>query len=117
MKSETSKNEFVEFNEIIGKLRDTLRVEVLSEIKSNGMRESMIGEYKALANAAGTLIAMLQKYDFPELLHGADSKAYEEIMRKLSLSGIRCHILVEASRSADQEAVLAMATPMSQRLN
>ncbi|MGE4298845.1 MAG: hypothetical protein AB7E47_12510 [Desulfovibrionaceae bacterium] len=117
MKGSATQPIATEKQELLLKIKENLREEVLAGIENMGLRESMINEYREIAGAAGQLLGLLQQYNFVNLLHNNDVAAYDQLMQRLSMSGLRCHILVEESRSVDNEALLAMAPTVSARIN
>ena len=101
----------------VAQLKDTLRGCVAEDIRTSGLRESMINEYYALAGSSRQLLDMLQRTGFVESLAEKDKQEYVAIMQDLSESGIRCQLLVEQSRSADTTYLLAMTPTASKSVN
>jgi predicted nuclease of restriction endonuclease-like RecB superfamily len=110
----STKSQYVE---ILNKWKEELRQEVMQNIHSTGLRQQLFAEYNALAATTSKLLSILQKYDFPKQLEAEDSEKYNALMSQLSVSGLRCQILVEESTAQDYEAFLTTAAPASERIN
>jgi hypothetical protein len=114
---ETMTSASAQYVEILKRWKEELRQEVVQDINAKGLRQQLFSEYNSLAAAAGKLLGMLQQYDFPKQLQGADNAEYNALMNLLSVSGLRCQILVEESAAQEYEAILTAAAPASERIN
>ena len=103
--------------DLLKDLKKLLRREVLSEVLKSGLTDSIITEYRELAKQGVRLLTLLDKYGFANVLTAEDRKEFEAIMQALSVSGLRCQILVEESCQNDYEAFLAVTPSASVRAN
>lgn len=111
MKEHAHASNNTEVHELLHKIKEELRQEVLEEVEEKGLRDRVFAEYYDLANSAGRLLGLLSKYNFPVHISEEDRQVYDALMRKISVSGLRCQILVEASTESDYESFL-MSTPV-----
>jgi|GEM_PF-2958342 len=106
-----------QYADILHRWKEELRHEVVQDIQHTGLRQQLFAEYNNLAGATGKLLSILQKYGFPSQLQNADNSEYNELMTLLSVSGLRCQILVEESSAQEFEAILTAAAPASELIN
>ncbi len=99
------------------KLRETLRPEILAELRNGTFREAMIEEYRNLATTASDLLTLLRDADFARQLTPEQASTYEHILARFSTCGQRCRLLIEQSSTVDEQALLAIAPTPSRRMN
>lgn len=98
-------------------IKDVMRLSIKAELKKSGMSETLINECRELAGNGVRLLALMEKHGFAETLDKEDRAEFNEIMQGLSLSGIRCQLLVEESYQDDYQQFLASAPAPSLRAN
>lgn len=106
-----------ELNRTFARLKECLKPAVLEEVMHMGIRESMINEYKDLAQASSDLIKLLRTSGFAESLSGEAAGVYENILARFSTGGQRFRLLIEESSAVDEVAMLAIAPQQSSSLN
>lgn len=104
-------------DEMLRNLKQNLRADVLEDVMSMGLRNSIIEQYKELTGAASELIGLLAQTHYAESLDAEGKRCYDQLMARLSVCGIRCQILVEESFSVDDQAFLAVAPAPTAALN
>ena len=97
--------------EVMGRIKEDIRQEMQGGIQSLGFRDAMIGEYGELAGAASTLIQLLQDNEIINRLTGDDLQLYNQLMRRLSLSGLRGQVLIEESHAQEYMEMLTSVDP------
>ncbi len=103
--------------DILLKIKENLREEVLQGVKTVGLRQRLFTEYYDLANTTSSLLALLQRFDFAGKLQGKDKENYDAIMTRLSCCGLRTQILVEQSSAEEYQALLQKIQPASDLAN
>lgn len=98
-------------------LKQDLKPGVVEGLRTAGFREAMLEEYREMASTASDLIAFLGEQGFQERLDAAGNAAFAELMARFSVCGQRIQIVIEESKALDQETVLALSAPMSQRVH
>ena len=83
---------------LLGQLKERLRREVREGVREMGVLDRLFAENFELAGAAGRLLELLRRYEFPRLLDEADQTEYQAVMRELSVIGLRCQLLAEESQ-------------------
>jgi len=106
-----------QYTEILNRWKAELRQEVMQDLSSVGLRRQLFAEYNSLAAATGKLLGILQQYGFPSQLGAEDAAEYNGLMNLLSVSGLRCQILVEEAAAQEYESFLTAAAPASDRIN
>ncbi len=100
-------------NQILLKIKENLRKEVLSEVRNVGLRRKLFSEYYDLAGATSTLLGILQKHGFAQSLGEQDRQNYDKLMSRLSCCGLRTQILLEQSSSQEYEMLLSNFEPVT----
>ncbi len=100
-----------ENREMLLKIKENLREEVLQGVKSVGVQRRLFSEYYDLAGATGALLAMLQDSRFSDSLSDAAREQYDKIMTRLSCCGLRTQILLEQSTAEEFTALLRQSQP------
>ena len=98
-------------------LRNNLKSGVVEGIRTQGFRDAMLEEYRELSNTASDLISLLGREGFQENLDADARAAFAELMARFSVCGQRIQIVIEESNAVDQETVLALSAPASQRVH
>jgi hypothetical protein len=93
------------------KIKENLRKEVLSEVRNIGLRRKLFAEYYDLAGATSTLLRILQQHDFAQSLGEQERQSYDKLMSRLSCCGLRTQILLEQSSNQEYEALLSNYEP------
>ncbi len=106
-----------EEKQMLLKIKENLRKEVLNEVKNIGLRRKLFSEYYDLAGATSRLLGLLKEYDFMKDLTDADRKIYDNLMSRLSCCGLRTQILLEQSSTQEYEAILSKYEPVTTRPN
>jgi len=117
MKQQTPNTLEAEQIKVLQEMKRTVRRELIKEMQEVSLRDRTITECRELANSTSQVISLLQKYNFPSMLSAADQQRYDEIMTQLSLSGLRCQVLVEESNAEDYGLFLAATPPVSNSIN
>ncbi len=99
------------------RLKLGLKPEVVEGLRTSGFRDAMLEEYRELAATANDLIKFLGAQGFQEGLDARGADAFAELMARFSVCGQRIQIVIEESNSTDQETVLALSVPASQRVH
>jgi len=117
MKELTNECRKNEYHDVLDKMKQELRQEVLHEIKSVGIRQKLFSEYYDLANATGNLLFMLENENFAGRLDANTRREYDQLMSRMSKNGVRCQILVEESTAEDYGLYLQQTEAASDRLH
>lgn len=102
-----------ENKQILLKIKENLREEVLEGVKNFGLRQRLFSEYYELAKCTSTLLSMLQNKGFSSQLSDKERQEYDKLMTTLSCCGLRTQILLEQSTSEEYEQVLQSSQPVS----
>lgn len=117
MNKTLSQNKDANQNEILHKIKETLREEVMQGVKNQGLQQRLFSEYYDLAGCTGSLLGILQNARFVESLSDADRQQYDKLMTQLSCCGLRAQILLEQSTQQEYETVLQTTAPASSMVN
>lgn len=98
-----------ELDRTFDRLKEQLSPQVLDEVINYGLRDSMINEYKELAETTSSLISLLRSTGVANILLGRAVEDYEQILAKLAMSGQRFRLLIDESSAVDEMALLAIA--------
>ena len=85
--------------DLLQELKRHLRQEVLAEVMKTGLTDSIISEYRELAGSGVRLLTLLERYGFTKLLNDEDRKEFDDIMKGLSVSGLRCQLFLAVTPS------------------
>jgi len=99
------------------RLKLSLKSGVVEGIRTAGFRDAMLEEYRELSRTASDLITFLGEQGFQGSLDAGGRKAFAELMARFSVCGQRIQIVIEESNEADQETVLALSAPASQKIH
>jgi len=117
MNKTLSQNKAASQTEMLLRIKETLREEVIEGVRNQGLQQRLFSEYYDLAGCTSSLLGLLQNARFVESLSDADRQQYDSLMTKLSCCGLRAQILLEQSTQQEYETVLQTTEPPSGMAN
>lgn len=117
MNKTVSQNKSRGQNELLLKIKESLRDEVMEGVKNQGLQQRLFSEYYDLAGCTSKLLGILQQAKFMDQLDPEDRQTYDKLMTRLSCCGLRAQILLEQSTQAEYETLLHTSEPASSLAN